>query len=355
MAKHRPTRRSGHAPRSVRGSRDDPDTVLDRLPYGTSDYVRVIGAILEKYNTDHASKHKSVSFKTMQNRSIFLVQFFRELRKETRFNNVDPRQLGERHVLEMIDRWKSKGLSTGTVHNYLCYLRTFSAWIGKPGMVKPPSVYFDGSIHERRSQVAKVDRSWSSNGVDVEAKIAEVMACDRRVGQQLALCALFGMRGKEARHFRPHEAVVSRNAANENDAAAFPECETFVRINQGTKGGRARDVPLQTDAQRALLAQLRQELPLGAFVGHPGLTSVQARNRFYNVIRKFGITKAGLGVIAHGLRHQHVNDLYSAEAGGPSPVRGATELAPLDAYARERAARRMGHNRSSITSAYLGR
>ncbi len=355
MAKNLARQRSAYAARSVRGGRDDPDTVLEKLPRGTSDYVRVVGAIVKKYNAEHATKHKCVSFKTMANRASFLVQFFRELRKETRFNNADPRDFCERHVLEMIKRWQSKGLSTGTVHNYLCYLRTFSSWLGKPGMVKPPAVYFQGSLYERRSQVAKVDRSWSSNGVDVEAKIAEVTAYDRRVGQQLALCALFGMRGKEARHFRPHEAIVSRDAANEADAAAFPECETFVRISRGTKGGRTRDVPLRSDAQRAVLEQLRQELRPGAFVGDPRLTSVQARNRFYNVIRKFGISKAGLGVIAHGLRHQHVNDLYSAEAGGPSAVRRATEVAPLDVYARERAARRMGHNRTSITSAYLGR
>src|SRR5437763_8685208 len=148
----------GHALRAPRGSHADPDTVLSELQYGTSDYIRVLGAILKKHNAEHAAKHKGVAFKTMINRQRFLAKFFGELRGETGYSNLDPRQLRERHIREMISRWQRKGLGTGTIHNYLCYLRTFAAWIGKAGMVKPPTCYFDnGSPHARRSQVAVVD------------------------------------------------------------------------------------------------------------------------------------------------------------------------------------------------------
>ena len=49
---------------------------------------------------------------------------------------------------------------------------------------------------------------------------------------------------------------------------------------------------------------------------------MQAQTRFYYVFRKFGISKRELGVVAHGLRHQRVNDDFSADAGERSPVRG---------------------------------
>ena len=60
----------------------------------------------------------------------------------------------------------------------------------------------------------------------------------------------------------------------------------------------------------------------GKFVGNPDHTALQAQPRFYYVVRKFGISKKDLGVVAHGLRHQKVNDVFDDEAGGPSPVRG---------------------------------
>ena len=154
----------------------DPDAILELLPLSTPDYIRLLGALLKKFNHAHSVKDKGVSPKTMIDRERFLV-----------------------------------------------------------------------------SQVATHDHSWTARDVDIAAKIAEVSAIDPWVGLRLELCAEFGLRGKEARHFRPHEAVIPLAAANLRDAEAFPECETFVRISRGTKGGRLRDVPLSTESQRALL------------------------------------------------------------------------------------------------------
>ena len=162
------------------------------------------------------------------------------------------------------------------------------------------------------------------------------------------------MRGKEARHFRPHEAVIVREAANPRDAAAFPECQAFVRVAHGTKGGRPRDIPLATDTQRALLARLAAAVAPGQYVGRTGLTSQQAQARFYYVIRKCGVSKKDLGVVCHGLRHQHVNDAFERDAGHPSAVRGAPSPTELADVARQRAARILGHNRLQVTNCYLG-
>jgi len=346
---------NAHPRREKAGSLTDPDEILASLPLGTPDYIRVLGAILKKHNHEHAAKHKGVSFKTMVDRQRFLAAFFRELRRHTRFTNLDPRQLGGRHVEHMVKRWVERGLATATIHNYLSFLRTYAGWIGRAGMVREPEAYVGPeSPHAHRVQSASTDSSWTARNVDIVAKIAEISAYDEWVALQLELCAEFGMRGKEARHFRPHEAVIPREAANPRDADAFPECETFVRLRHGTKGGRPRDIPLATAAQRALLDRVKAKVSSGMYVGRPGYTSQQSQARFYYVIRKFGISKKDLGVVAHGLRHQRVNDAFEEDSGGRSPVRGASGKPPRDEHARNRAARLLGHNRLQVTDCYLG-
>ncbi len=143
-------------------------------------------------------------------------------------------------------------------------------------------------------------------------------------------------------------------AIRARDAAAFPECQTFLHISAGAKGGRARDVPIATDEQRELLARVMSAVAPGEFVGRPGFTTTQNQARFYYVIRKFGISKAGLGVVAHGLRHQYANDHFEDDAGGQSPVRGGKVRPPGNDLARRRVARALGHNRSRASASYLG-
>jgi Phage integrase, N-terminal len=228
-------------PSPLSGSHDDPDSILARLPIGTHDYIRVLGAIIKKKNHEHAKKHKGVSHKTIYERERFLVRFFRELRRETKYNNLDPRQLANRHIQVMVERRVARGLHTATIHNYLSFLRTYASWISKAGMVREPEFYVGNeSPHAHRTQVAAEDKSWSAKNVDVEAKIREITAFDTHVGRQLELCIRFALRPKEARHFRPHGAIIPSEQAIPRDAAPFPECREFVRVRHGTRvAGRA--------------------------------------------------------------------------------------------------------------------
>ena len=237
-------RANTHSWRPPTGSPSDPDVVLASLPIGTPDYLRVIGAYFTKYNSQHSKKNKGVSFKTMHDRQRMVVSFFRELRHETPYRNLDPRQLANRHIEAMVARWLERRLSTATIHNYLSFLRTFAGWIGKSGMVREPEFYVGAdSPHAHRSEVATEDRSWSAMNVDIAAKIAEIARFDHWVGLQLELEAGFGLRGKEARHLKPHGAIVTSDAASPRDAAAFPECRTFLHISAGSKGGRPQGRP----------------------------------------------------------------------------------------------------------------
>jgi site-specific recombinase XerC len=333
----------------------DPDALLATLPVGSKDTYRVLAALLAKHNERHAVKDKGVSHKTMSLRGDFLFHFFRQLRAKTRFSQLHPRQLRSQHIAAMVDIWVDEGKSTGTIHVYLSYLRVFSMWIGKAGLVHPVPYYFGhNSNHAHRTQGALAEKSWTASGIDVDAKITEASQIDPWVGLQLELMRSFGLRAKEAMFFRPNEAVLERDQARRADAACFPDATHFVRLRQGAKGGRVRDVPVVTDHQRALVDRCKQRVPTGGFVGQQRHSPQQSRARFYYVLSKVGITKASLGVVSHGLRHGYANDLYEQMAGTASPVRGANSKPANDNEARLATARALGHGRTAVTSCYLG-
>jgi hypothetical protein len=87
---------------------------------------------------------------------------------------------------------------------------------------------------------------------------------------------------------------------------------------------------------------------------HAAQRTAASQHPFVASIRKFGISKAELGVVSHGLRHQYANDHFEADAGGPSPVRGGTERPHGNKPARKRVSRVLGHNRERASTAYLG-
>ena len=72
-------------------------------------------------------------------------------------------------------------------------------------------------------------------------------------------------------------------------------------------------------------------------------------------LAKLGITRNGLGVTGHGLRHGRLNDMYENITGQPSSVRGggyASEAEDLQARLAVSAA--AGHSRARAAGAYLG-
>jgi integrase len=347
--------RGGHMRRSPANCPTDPQHLIDTAPKGVWDWKPLLAAILRVHNHKHSALAKVVSHKTMLERRNFYFQFWQDVRRNTRFKTADPRYLKHRHVEAVTKLWAERKLAVATVHNYLSFLRTYASWIDRPGLVRDVATYFgEDSHYVDRERGAQEDRSWAAKGVDAEAKIAEVGAYDPWVGLQLELCYRFGMRAKESRHFRPHEAVVPRELAHPRDAEHFPDCERFVRLRHGTKGGRLRDVPVRTAEQRDLIERLLRTVAPGQYVGHPGRTWKQNMNRFYFVLARFGITRAALGVTAHGLRHQHANDRYEELAAEPSPVRGGAGAGEADRPARLAVAAELGHSRRAVTNAYLG-
>ena len=321
-------------------------------------WKRTLQEILWAHNDRHATKPKSVSFKTQSERAAGLFRCFRDLHA-LGYRIRNPYCLGGRHVRALVQDWTSpeprarrRTLSPSLVQTELSHLRTLTGWIGKPGLVLPAERYVaDPALVARRS-AATQDRSWPAHGVDPQSTIEEIAAHDPWIGAQLRLARAFGLRVKEAVMIQPR---LAERPAGEG-ATRSAGLEGFLAVKRGTKGGRLRLVPIDCSAKRAALdaakALVRSD---SAFLADPARTLVQNLNRLTNVMKKFGVTQEVLGVTPHGLRHEYAGDRYEALAGVPPPVRGgkSTDRA-ADATARLQVAEELGHARRQISSAYLG-
>lgn len=336
-------------------------TLLARLPHGTRDWKRVLSCLIALNNRHHARRDKRISFKTMEERAGFLYRFFGELRGQTEFENIDPRCLKPKHIQAMVERWVERDLSTGTIHNYISYLHTFALWIDKAGLVQPVEFYVGtNSGRARRSEVATRDKSWSGNGVDFEQTLNLIRGRCPYVAIEIEFGRLFGLRAKETIMLRPHEAVASMPASSPPDETGQRPVEPaqahYLLIRHGAKGGRKRDVLIESATQWELVRRARAMVSPGHALARTGYTLKQNLQHYFDVLKAVGVTQAQLGVTGHGLRHERAGEDYQEMTGAPPPVRGGAKVDPaLDRQARDRVAAMLGHGRRAITCCYLGK
>lgn len=172
----------------------------------------------------------------------------------------------------------------------------------------------------KRTYVAQDSKAWAAAGLDARSKIEEVWADSPVCGAALMLQMISGERVRESLSNSPMTS----------------DCDDFIRVEKGAKGGRKRDVRLtvtqeQFDRARADLERVKQvadKLPR-KMLCLPGKNQRQMRRHFYYIMQKHGITMAGDGIVPHGLRHGFLQGRYADIAGLPAPV---LRLAPPLAY-----------------------
>ena len=149
-------------------------------------WKRALQEILWTHNDRHATKPKSVSFKTQAERAAGLFRCFRDLHA-LGYKIRNPYCLGGRHVRALVEDWtaaepraRRRTLSPSMVQTELSYLRTLASWIGKPGMVLPAEAYVADPALVTRRAVTTEDRSWPAHGVDPEDLLEEIAAHDPR-------------------------------------------------------------------------------------------------------------------------------------------------------------------------------
>ncbi|MGH8296657.1 MAG: phage integrase N-terminal domain-containing protein [Steroidobacteraceae bacterium] len=296
-----------------------------------------LAAVLKAHN---GARHDGAvaSFATRDKRADVLYAGFKRLH-ELNFRLETVMSLRGKHIEALVKDWHERGLSASTLQNNLSIFRTFAEWIGKAGMVRGIEHYL-GPGTAARSSIARQDRSWSGQGIDVAAKIEQVRNRDERVALQLELQLAFGLRAREAMQLRPHLA----------------DKGTYLGITHGTKGGRDRVEPIRTPEQRALLERAKTFCATpSSSTSDPQRKLHQWKNHYYHVVRSRGVTRKE-GIPSHGLRHAYAHVRYRELTGSDSPVQGGVPVdRDVDRAARSVVAEELGHSREGVTTHYLGR
>lgn len=313
--------------------------------YGTTfirlDPHRQVTVLLDVRGLAHMHRDKATSSATKKARAYIAHMAVNDLR-DAGHPVKNLLNLGDRHVRTILTVWSGQGLSASTLASRISILRWLTTALGKRGLVRDPVDYGFAAEDVHRPQVATEDKSWTTRGTDPATKLEEVAQEDPWVGIQLEMSRAFGLRVTEAILIKPRSAHVGDT----------------LRVEEGTKGGRTRIVPVRTDEQRAVLerAKAMSDRSARGNLVPPRRTPAQARQHLYYVCRRHGITKGQLGITVHGLRHQYANDLYEDVSGTASTVRGGSQI--LDRAAEEAALRsvtnELGHARLGVTATYLG-
>jgi site-specific recombinase XerC len=278
------------------------------------------------------NREDSIGTQTARHQALDLMA--RQL-KDMGYRNMRVDSLKPRHVEALLKRWKEEGLSTGTVKNRMSHLRWWAEKMGKHSLI--PNDNAKLGIENR----VYVQEQGKQTSLDPE-KLAQIK--DAHLRLSLEMQAQFGLRREEAMKFQPAYAVRDHH----------------IHLKPSwTKGGRARDIPIRTTAQRELLERVRQLAGTGSLIP-AGRSYVFQKNLYERETRAAGIADGDRK--AHGLRHGYAQERYleltgwkAPHAGGPRREELTPEQREADLAARLVISQEMGHNREEVTAVYLGR
>ena len=273
-----------------------------------------------------------------------MVRSIDELYNKGKFEISSLSSLREKHIQFLVDYWVSNKQTRGTIENKLTYLATLSTWLKKPNIVKEPESYPSLKALPKRSGIVMEDKSWEAKGIDVADLIGRIAMENKHIGIQLMLQVTFGLRAQESMLMRPYDTVMRING------------ETYLMVEDGSKGGRPRRVEIEDESQLSVIELAK------SFINKKSKTTIpveytlkQWRSKFSNLMKKYGLTKNQLGVTPHGLRAQYLNNLYKNLTGKESAVRGGEKPSQdiLDS-ARKIITENAGHSVASKANAYIG-
>lgn len=309
-------------------------------PQRNATWQTQLAKLLAEHNGKASRSNKIVGERTKDKRAHILYLSFQRLWDDG-YKIQNPHNLKESHVHHLATEWEKEGASPATLQNRLSILRIYAEWIGKPGMIKASEKYVSDPEKIRRQYVAVEDKSWTTKGVDIEKMLIAVSAYDRHCAMQIKLIRAFGLRRQEGVAIKPLRADKGQ----------------YLLVTDGTKGGRDRVVPIETEYQKQVLAESQALAAENrGFISDRSLNLKQALRRLTYVMERYKITKKVVGTTLHGLRHEFANDSLERK-GFISPVRGgqvAVEEKDKEKLARLAVSEELGHSRESITTAYYG-
>jgi hypothetical protein len=249
---------------------------------------------------------------------------------ELGFTQMHARSLKPKHVEAVTTLWLDSAVAAGTMKNRMAALRWWADKVNKRNVVARSNDHYG------------LPRRQYANGAN-RAKVLEKTNLERvtdpHVRMSLELQAAFGLRREEAIKIRPRFA---------------DKGGTLWLKASWTKGGRAREIPIRTDAQREVLERAK------ALAG--GGSLIPAEKTYVQQLRLYEgqCIRAGLSRM-HRLRHAYAQQRYRELTGWDAPAVGGPASKSLsihhraqDQLARETIARELGHEREAISAVYCG-
>lgn len=274
-------------------------------------------------------RNRDGSYNTQSDRRRSLIRVSRQL-LEMGFRHMGAKSLKYKHVNALIQRWQREGLSPGTIKNRVADLRWWAEKVGKGSEIPKDNAWF--GIPERQ-YVTNEDKSRRlGTGIDG--------ITDAHARMSLEVQQAFGLRREESIKFQPRYA---------------DQGHCILIMKSWAKGGRARTVPITTEAQRTVLNRAHALAGSGSLIpAHR--TYIQQRNIYDGQCQAAGLSRM------HGLRHAYAQTRYETLTGWKAPAAGgpsARMLSPQqrmeDRHARQIISRELGHERICVTAIYLGR
>lgn len=274
-------------------------------------------------------RNRDGSYGTQKNRQRGLAAIAREL-EHLGYKLPAARSLKPKHVTALVEKWKGGDLDDATIRNRLTWLRWWAEKVDKQSVISRDNG--DYAVAARRE--AGTNRAKTLD--PAKFKSIECPYVRKAVLLQVA----FGLRREEAIKFRPHIAMFS---------------DRIQLKASWTKGGRARTIPITTDAQRKALEAVFRVAKGGSLIP-PHLTYAEQLKRY-----EYHTLKAGLRN-THGFRHAYAQQRYLMLTGMPCPLAGGkpwqemtNEEREIDRAARLKISGELGHGRLEVTETYLGR
>ena len=280
-------------------------------------------------------RNKDGSFSTQAARKDILIQAGKQLLEIGRFRNMGVTGLKPKHVQFLVNQWqKVDRLSDATIKNRIAHLRWWADKINKQNVIPKTNAELGVS---RRKYVTNQNKA-----IRISDEILKNIK-DERLRCSIELQRAFGLRREEALKFQPSYAL----------AGGYPG---IVRLKASwCKGGRAREIPILNDYQKAVLARAAMLAGAGSMIP-AGQRYVERLKQYENTTNFLGLSRL------HGLRHAYAQDRYKELTSWECPARGGPTNKQLDPEQKEadRSARltisnELGHNRENITAVYLGR
>ena len=270
-------------------------------------------------------RNRDGSYRTQADRERQLTLIANQLHA-LGYRKMNAQSLKPKHVEALVKHWQGEELSTGAIKNRLSVIRWWAQKVDRQNVVARSNDHY--GIPERQF-VTNVSKARTLTAPDLEP------VRDAHVRMSLELQQAFGLRREEAIKFQPRYA----------DRGDHLELKA-----SWTKGGKARVIPVRTEAQRAVLDRARRLAGNGSLI--PSSRNYRQQLRIY----ERHTANAGLSRM-HGLRHAYAQHRYEELTGWKAPAAGGTDCKALtpeqretDRQARLTISRELGHEREAVTS-----